>query len=136
MPARGGLAFEWDRRVDPVVQHRLEHLIAGISMAVADGDRLVHLVAPAVFFTGRRADPPQDAGERDGPLEDPGAFPPVRLRVGLEETRDIDVAGALVLAGRQAVGVVVAEDELQVGPAQAAQLVRLGLDLHLRFAGP
>src|SRR5207248_11154857 len=36
----------------------------------------------------------------------------------------------LVLAGRQAVGVVVAEDQLEVGPPEAPDLVGLGLDLH------
>ena len=41
-------------------------------------------------------------------------FAPVRLGVRLEEARDVDVARALVLAGRQAVGVVVAEDQLEV----------------------
>ena len=56
------------------------------------------------------------------------------LGVGLEEARDVDVAGALVLARRQAVGVVVAEDQLEVRPAQAADLLGLGLDLHLRLA--
>ena len=56
------------------------------------------------------------------------------LGVGLQEARDVDVAGALVLAGRQAVGVVVAEDQLEVRPAQAADLLGLGLDLHLRLA--
>ena len=41
----------------------------------------------------------------------------VALGVRLQEARDVDVAGALVLAGRQAVGVVVAEDQLEVGLA-------------------
>ena len=77
-----------------------------------------------------RADAAEDAGERDRPLEDPGALAPVGLGVGLEEARDVDVARALVLAGRQAVGVVVGEDQLEVGPPEAAQLLGLGLDLH------
>ena len=58
------------------------------------------------------------------------------LGVGLEEARDVDVARALVLARRQAVGVVVAEDQLEVRPAQPADLLGLGLDLHLRLARP
>ena len=41
------------------------------------------------------------------------------LGVRLEEARDVDVARALVLARRQAVGVVVAEDQLEVGRAAA-----------------
>ena len=44
----------------------------------------------------------------------------------LQEARDVDVAGALVLAGRQAVGVVVAEDQLEVRRAQAADHLGLG----------
>jgi hypothetical protein len=53
------------------------------------------------------------------------------LGVGLEEARDVDVARALVLARRQAVRVVVREDQLEVGLADPAQLVGLRLDLHL-----
>ena len=41
--------------------------------------------------------------------------------------------GALVLAGRQAVGVVVAEDQLEVGLADLAQARRLRLHLHARL---
>ena len=71
-PAAGWcLALERDRRVDAVVEHRLEDLVAGVAVAVADGDRLVHLVAPAVLLARRRADPAEHAGERDRPLEDP-----------------------------------------------------------------
>ena len=132
----GGLALERQRRVDALVEHRLEDLVAGVAVAVADGDRLVDLVAPAVLLARGRADPAEDGRERDRPLEDPRALAPVGLGVGLEEARDVDVARALVLAGRQAVGVVVAEDQLEVRPAQAADLLGLGLDLHLRLARP
>ena len=135
-PAGRCLALERQRRVDALVEHRLEDLVAGVAVAVADRDRLVDLVAPAVLLARRRADPPEDGGERDRPLEDAGALAPVGLRVRLQEARDVDVARALVLARRQAVGVVVAEDQLEVRPAQAAQLVGLGLDLHLRLARP
>ena len=128
------LLLERDRRVDALVEHRLEDLVAGVAMAVADGDRLVDLVAPAVLLARGRADPAEDGRERDRPLEDARALAPVGLGVGLEEARDVDVARALVLAGRQAVGVVVAEDQLEVGPAQPADLLGLGLDLHLRLA--
>jgi hypothetical protein len=130
-PSAGpGLRLERQRRVDPVVEHRLEDLVAGVAVAVPDGDRLVDLVAPAVLLARRRADPPEDAGERDRPLEDPGRLAPVPLGVLLQEARDVDVARALVLAGRQAVGVVVAEDQLQVGRPQPADLLGLGGDLH------
>ena len=136
-PAAGrGLLLERQRRVDVLVEHRLEDLVARVAVAVADRDRLVDLVAPAVLLARRRADPPEDGGERDRPLEDPRALAPVGLGVGLEEARDVDVARALVLAGRQAVGVVVAEDQLEVRPAQAADLLGLGLDLHVRLARP
>ena len=133
-PAGRRLALERQRRVDALVEHRLEDLVAGVAVAVADGDRLVHLVAPAVLLARRRADPAEHARERDRALEDPRALAPVGLGVGLQEARDVDVAGALVLAGRQAVGVVVAEDQLEVRPAQPAELLGLGLDLHLRLA--
>ncbi len=105
-------------------------------MRVADRDRLVDLVAPAVLLARRRADPAEDAGERDRPLEDPGGLAEVRLGVRLQEARDVDVARALVLAGRQAVGVVVREDQLEVRPAETADLLGLGLDHHLRLARP
>ena len=55
------LALVRQRRVLALVEHRLEDLVAGVAMAVADGDRLVDLVAPAVLLARRRADPPEDA---------------------------------------------------------------------------
>ena len=99
-------------------------------MRVADRDRLVDLVAPAVVLARRGADAAEHGGERDRPLEDPGRLAEVALGVLLQEARDVDVARALVLAGRQAVRVVVAEDQLEVRPAQPADLLGLGLDLH------
>ncbi len=136
-PAAGpGLRLERQRGVDPVVEHRLEDLVAGVAVAVADGDRLVDLVASAVLLARCRADPAEDARERDRPLEDPGRFAPVALGVLLQEARDVDVAGALVLAGRQAVGVVVAEDELEVRGPQPADLLGLGGDLHPGLGRP
>jgi len=94
--------------------------VAGVAMAVADGDCLVHLVAAAVLLARCRADSAKDRGERDGALEDARRLAELALGVGLEEARDVDVARALVLTRRQAVGVVVAEDQLEVGPAQPA----------------
>ena len=99
----------------------LEHLVAGVAVAVADGDRFLDLVAPAVLLARRRADAAEHAREGDRALEDARRLDEVALRVGLQEARDVDVAGALVLAGRQAVGVVVAEDQLEVGLADLAQ---------------
>ena len=119
-----------------VVEHRLDDLVAGVAVGVADRDRLVDLVAPAVLLARRRADPAEDARERDRPLEDPGRLAEVRLGVRLQEARDVDVARALVLAGRQAVGVVVREDQLEVRPAEPADLLGLGLDLHPVLARP
>ena len=55
-----------------VVEHRLDDLVAGVAVRVADGDRLVDLVAPAVLLARRRADPAEHGRERDRPLEDPG----------------------------------------------------------------
>ena len=112
---------------------RLEHLVARVAVAVADGDRLLHLVPPAVLLARGGADAAEDAGEGDGALEDARRLDEGAFRVRLQEARDVDVAGALVLARRQAVGVVVAEDELQVGLADLAQARRLGLDDHPRL---
>src|SRR4029453_18633780 len=86
---------------------------------------------PAVLLARRRADPAEDRRERDRPLEDAGRLAPVRFGVGLEEAGDVDVARALVLARGQAVRVVVREDQLEVRPAEAADLVGLGLDDHV-----
>ena len=129
-PARGRLLFERDGRIDVLVQHGLEDLVAGVPVGIADGDRLVDLVAPAVLLARRRADAPEHRRERDRPLEDARALAPVTLRVRLEEARDVDMARALVLARRQAIRVVVREDQLEVGPPQPADLLGLGLDLH------
>ena len=109
-----------------VVEHRPDDLVARVAVRVADGDRLVDLVAAAVLLAGRRADAAQHGRERDRPLEDPGRLAEVGLGVGLEEARDVDVARALVLAGRQAVGVVVAEDQLEVRRPQPADTPRSG----------
>jgi hypothetical protein len=131
-----GLELEGDRRVDVPLEHLPEDLVARVAMAVADGDRLVHLVAAAVLLAGRRADTAQDGGEGDRPLEDPGRLPELALGVRLEEARDVDVARALVLARRQAVGVVVREDQLEVRPADPANLLRLGADDHAGLGDP
>ena len=112
---------------------RLEDLVAGVAVAVADGDGLLDLVTAAVLLARRRADAAQHRRERDGALEDARRLDEVALGVGLQEPRDVDVAGALVLAGRQAVGVVVAEDELEVGLADLAQARRLRAHDHLRL---
>ena len=130
------LELERHRRVDVLLEHLPQDLVAGVAMAVPDGDRLVHLVAPAVLLARRRADPAQDRGERDRPLEDAGRLAELALGVGLEEARDVDVARALVLAGREAVGVVVGEDQLQVGAADPADVLRLGPDHHPGLGRP
>ena len=67
------LALERDGRLDVLVEHRLDDLVAGVAVAVADGDRLVDLVAPAVLLARRRADATEHRRERDRALEDPGA---------------------------------------------------------------
>src|SRR4029078_3031433 len=103
---------------------------AGVPVGVADRDRLVDLVAPAVLLARRGADAPEDRRERDRPLEDPGGLAEVALGVLLHEARDVDVARALVLARRQAVRVVVAEDQLEVRAAEPADLLGLGLNDH------
>ncbi len=124
-----GLGLERQRRLDAFAL-RLQDHVPGVAVAVSDGYRLVHFVAPAVFLAGRGADAAEDRRERDGALEDARRLAELALGVGLEETRDVDVARALVLAGRQAVGVVVAEDQLQVRPPQAPDLLGLGADDH------
>ena len=129
-----GRGLERQRRLDAFLLRR-QDLVAGIAVAVADGDRLVHFVATAVILARRRADPAQDRREGDRALEDAGRLAELALRVGLEEARDVDVAGALVLAGRQAVGVVVAEDQLEVGPPQPPDLLGLSPNDHARLGG-
>ena len=81
-PGRG-LLLERQRRVDVLVEHRAEDLVAGVAVAVADRDRLVHLVAPAVLLARGGAHAAEHGGERDRALEDPGRLAPVGLRVGL-----------------------------------------------------
>jgi len=127
------LQFERKRRIDVLVPHRLQHLIAGVAVAVADRDRFVHFVATAVVLARRRADASEDARERDGALEDPRRLAELRLGVRLQEAGDVDVARALVLARWQAVGVVVAEDQLQVGATDLAQPIGLRGDHRRRF---
>ena len=41
--------------------HRQDHLVAGVPVAVADRDRLVHLVAAAVLLARGGADAAEDA---------------------------------------------------------------------------
>src|SRR3989304_2406877 len=84
-PAGRRLDLERDRRVEILVEHRLDDLVAGIAVAVADGDRLVDLVAPAVLLAGRRADPSEDRREGDRALEDPRRLAPVAFGVLLQE---------------------------------------------------
>ena len=112
---------------------RLEHLVAGVAVAVADGDGLLDLVSAAVLLARGGADAAEHRRERDRALEDPGRLDEVALGVRLQEARDVDVARALVLAGGQAVGVVVAEDELEVRLADLAQSWRLRLHDHVRL---
>ena len=128
----GRLHLEWDRGLRTAGLGP-EDLVAGVAMAVADRDRLLDLVAAAVLFAGRRAHPTEHGREWDRPLEDPGRLDEVALGVRLQEARDVDVARALVLAGRQAVGVVVAEDQLQVRLADLAEARCLRLDDHARL---
>src|SRR5690349_13049582 len=119
-----------------LIEHRLEDLVASVPMRVTDRDRLVDLVAAAVLLARRRAHSAEHRRERDRALEDARALAPVGLSVGLEEARDVDVARAFVLAGWQAVGVVVREDQLEVRAPQPPHLLGLCLDLHPVLARP
>ena len=96
-PAGRGLLLERQRRVDALVEHRPQDLVARVAVAVADRDRLVHLVPAAVLLARGGAHAAEHAGERDRALEDAHRLAPVGLRVRLEEARDVDVARALVL---------------------------------------
>ena len=51
------LLLERDRRVEVVVEHRLDDHVAGVAVGVADRDRLVDLVAPAVLSHGAQTRP-------------------------------------------------------------------------------
>ena len=129
-----GLRLERQRRLDALFLGRQDD-VTGVAVAVADGDRLVHLVAAAVLLARRRADSPKDRREGNRPFEDSCRLAEFALGIGFEEAGDVDVAGAFVLAGRQAVGVVVAEDQLEVRAPQPAHLFGLGLDDHARGGG-
>src|SRR5664280_2056871 len=127
-----GRSLEWQRRLDALFLRR-QDLVAGVAVAVSNGDRLVHFVAAAVVLARSRADAAQDRREGDRPLEDAGGLPELALRVGPQKARNVDVAGAFVLAGRQAIGVVVAEDQFEVGPPQPPDLFGLSADHHFRL---
>ena len=94
-------------------------------MAIANRNRLVYFVATAVVFAWRRADATEDAWEWNGALEDARRLAELRLSVRLQESRNVDVARALVLTWRQAVGIVIAEDQLKVGAADFANAIGL-----------
>ena len=119
------LQLKWHRWIEILIPHCLQHLVASVTVAIANRDRLVYLVATAVVFAWRRADATEDAWEWNGALEDACRLAELRLCVRLQESRDVDVARALVLAWWQAVGVVVAEDQLKVGAANLANAIGL-----------
>ncbi len=119
------LQLERHWRIEIFVPHCLEHLIAGVAVAITNCDRLVNLVAAAVILAWCRADATEDAWEWNGALEDACRLAELRLCVRFQESRDVNVARALVLAGWQAVGVVVAEDQLKVGAANLANAIGL-----------
>ena len=112
------------RRVD------FQHPIGAIAVAVANGDGGVDLLAAAVRLARRRADPAEDGWERQRALEDARRLLPVAQRVLLEVPRDVDPGRAFELAGRQAVRVVVGEDQLQHHPAVLDEPIRMGGDDH------
>ena len=63
--ARGGLlARRGAGGSTPSSSMGLEHLVAGVAVAVADGDGLLDLVAPAVLLARRRADATEHARGR------------------------------------------------------------------------
>ena len=119
------LQFEWHRWIEIFIPHCLQYLVAGVAVAITDCNRLVYLIATAVILAWRRADATEDAWEWDGALEDARRLAELRLSVRLQESRNVDVARALVLAWRQAVGVVVAEDQLKIGAANFANAIGL-----------
>ena len=77
-PAGRGLLLERQRRVDVLVEHRPQDLVARVAVAVADGDRLVHLVPAAVLLARGGAHAAEHAGERDRALEDAHRLAPAR----------------------------------------------------------
>ena len=102
-------------------------------MAVADRDRFVNFVATTVVFAWCWADASKDAWEWNGPLEDARRLAELRFSVCLQESWDVNVARTLVLARWQAVRVVIAEDELQVGATNLAKSIGLRCDHCRRF---
>ena len=111
----------------------LEHAVRAVSMRVADRDGGVDLLAPAVRLAWRGADAAEDGREGKRALEDARRLLPVAQRVLLQVAGDVDPGGALELAGRQAVGVVVAEDELEDHAPVLDEPVGVGGDDHSRL---
>ncbi len=108
----------------------LEDPIGAVPMRVADGDGGVHLLAAAVRLARCRADAPEDGGEGKRPLQDPRRLFPVPERVLLEVAGNVDAGRALELARRQAVRVVVAEDELEDHAPVLDDAIGMGGDDH------
>ena len=102
-------------------------------MAIANRDRFVNFVATAVIFARRWADATEDAREWNGAFEDARRFAELRFSVRLQESRNINVARALVLTWRQTVRVVVTEDQLKVGATNLAQPIGLCCNHCRRF---
>ena len=79
---------------------------------------------------GAGTDAAEDGRERQRALQDARRLLPVAERVLLQVARDVDAGRALELAGRQAVRVVVAEDELEHHAAVLDDALGVGGDDH------
>ncbi len=88
------------------------------ALETADGHGLpVDLGAPAGALTRTRADPADDAGQRQPFFDYPHGLGVVSAGDGRQVAGDVDARRAGVVAGRLAVGVVVGEKLVQARPA-------------------
>src|SRR6266513_3259507 len=111
----------------------LHDQLAGEPVALADGDLFLDEPAAAHFLAGLRADEAEHVRERQDLFDQTRGLDMLALRHELEIPGDVDVRRAAHLARRHAVRVVVAEDVLEVLPAELEQRIRGLRDLHARL---
>ena len=117
-------------------RRRLVHLhdhLARVAVALADGDLLFDQTAAADLLARAGAHQAERVRERKDFLHQARRFDVLPLGHELEVAGDVDVRRAPDLARRHAVGVVVAEDVLEVLATHLEELVRDRGHLHARL---
>ena len=105
-------------------------LVGHEAVQPADGDRVLHELAPAGSLAGPRADAPEHGRERQVLAQLAHAVLVVAVGDEVEELRDLDVRRAGVATGRRAERVVVGEQQLQIEMAHVAHALRVGVHDH------